>query len=99
APTPATVRAMTANDAWATPQFWLLWAVLCLHVSAGIGILGMASPMVQEIFKGRVPASAAAGFAGLLSLFNIGGRIFWASLSDRLRRKTADGGVFALGAV
>ena len=61
--------------------------MLCLNVSAGIGVLGMASPMIQEIFKGRVTASAAAGFAGLLSLFNIAGRIFWASLSDRIGRK------------
>src|SRR4029450_6326872 len=75
-------RHVPVSRAWRTPQFWLLWAVLCLNVSAGIGILGIASPMVQEIFRGRVTASAAAGFAGLLSLFNIAGRIFWASLSD-----------------
>ena len=73
--------------AWKTPQFWLLWAVLCLNVSAGIGVLGMASPMIQEMFQGRVTPSAAAGFTGLLSLFNIGGRIVWASLSDRIGRK------------
>src|SRR5439155_1077477 len=54
-----------------TPQFALLWAVLCLNVTAGIGVLGQASPMIQEIFKGRVSASAAAGFVGLLSLFQI----------------------------
>jgi MFS family permease len=77
----------------------LLWAVLCLNVSAGIGVLGVASPMIQEIFKGRVTASAAAGFAGLLSLFNIGGRIFWASLSDRLGRKTTYGVFFGLGMI
>jgi MFS family permease len=98
-PTPATVRAMTANDAWATPQFWLLWAVLCLNVSAGIGVLGIASPMIQEIFKGRVSASAAAGFAGLLSLFNIGGRIFWSSLSDRIGRKHTYTVFFGLGMI
>jgi MFS family permease len=76
-----------------------LWAVLCLNVSAGIGVLGVASPMIQEIFKGRVSASAAAGFAGLLSLFNIGGRIFWASLSDRLGRKATYAVFFGLGMV
>jgi MFS family permease len=85
--------------AWKTRQFWLLWAVLCLNVSAGIGILGIASPMVQEIFKGRVSASAAAGFAGLLSLFNILGRIFWASLSDWLGRRNTYTVFFALGVV
>jgi MFS family permease len=84
--------------AWRTRQFWLLWAVLCLNVSAGIGILGIASPMVQEIFRGRVTASAAAGFAGLLSLFNILGRIFWASLSDWLGRRATYTVFFALGA-
>ena len=92
-----TTRAVTADAAWRTPQFWLLWAVLCLNVSAGIGVLGMASPMIQEIFHGRVSASAAAGFAGLLSLFNIAGRIFWASLSDRIGRKATYAVFFALG--
>jgi len=85
------------NVASRTPQFWLLWAVLCLNVSAGIGVLGMASPMIQEIFKGRVSSSAAAGFAGLLSLFNIGGRIFWASLSDRIGRRHTYTAFFGLG--
>jgi MFS family permease len=86
-----------ADEAIKTPQFWLLWAVLCLNVTAGIGVLGIASPMVQEIFKGRVTASAAAGFTGLLSLFNIGGRIFWASLSDRIGRRATYTVFFALG--
>ncbi len=98
-PSDATVaaRAVRPDVAWRTRQFWLLWAVLCLNVSAGIGVLGMASPMIQEVFQGRVDASAAAGFAGLLSLFNIAGRIFWASLSDRLGRKTTYAVFFALG--
>jgi len=93
------------NDAHKTPQFWLIWWVLCLNVSAGIGVIGMASPMLQEIFAGKLIglpnlgfnalsteqkatiAAIAAGFAGLLSLFNIGGRVFWASLSDYIGRK------------
>src|SRR5262249_46619120 len=82
-------RNVPVQLAWLTRQLWLLWAVLCLNVSAGIGVLGMAVPMVQEVFKGRVSASAAAGFAGLLSLFNIAGRILWASWSDRLGRRLA----------
>ncbi len=90
-------RAVPAGVAWRTRQFWLLWAVLCLNVSAGIGVLGMASPMIQEVFSGRVSASAAAGFAGLLSLFNIGGRLFWASLSDRIGRSATYTVFFALG--
>jgi len=91
------ISSVPVGVAWKTRQFWLLWAVLCLNVSAGIGVLGVASPMIQEIFKGRVTASAAAGFAGLLSLFNIGGRIFWASLSDRLGRKLTYALFFGLG--
>src|SRR6185369_4730153 len=69
APTLA-ARNVPVQLAWRTRQFWLLWAVLCLNVSAGIGVLGMAVPMIQEVFRGRVEASAAAGFAGLLSFFN-----------------------------
>ena len=100
--------------AWRTPQFWLLWGVLCLNVTAGIGILGMASPLLQEVFGGRlidVPtkfgdltpeqlgaiAAIAAGFTGLLSLFNIAGRIFWASMSDHLGRKVTYSIFFLLG--
>ncbi|MGE3889743.1 MAG: OFA family MFS transporter [Vicinamibacterales bacterium] len=90
-------RAVPADVAWRTRQFWLLWTVLCLNVSAGIGVIGMASPMIQEVFSGRVGASAAAGFAGLISLFNIGGRIFWASLSDRIGRRATYTVFFALG--
>jgi len=103
------------NDAHKTPQFWLIWWVLCLNVSAGIGVIGMASPMLQEIFAGKligVPdlgfnqldatqkatiAGIAAGFAGLISLFNIGGRVFWASLSDYIGRKNTYFCFFLLG--
>ncbi len=95
--TGADAASVPVNAAWTTKQFWLLWAVLCLNVTAGIGVLGIASPMIQEIFKGRVTPSAAAGFIGLLSLFNIGGRIFWASLSDRIGRKVTYSVFFALG--
>jgi len=99
ASTRAASRFVPVNTAWTTRQFWLLWAVLCLNVSAGIGVLGMASPMVQEVFKGRVSPATAAGFAGLLSLFNIAGRIFWASLSDVLGRRNTYTIFFALGIV
>jgi len=103
------------NDAHKTPQFWLIWWVLCLNVSAGIGVIGMASPMLQEIFAGKLIglpdlgfnqldatqkaaiATIAAGFAGLLSLFNIGGRFFWASLSDHIGRKATYYCFFLLG--
>jgi MFS family permease len=97
--TPRVTHSVPAQVAWKTTQFWLLWAVLCLNVSAGIGVLGMASPMIQEMFQGRVTPSAAAGFTGLLSLFNIGGRIAWASLSDRIGRKPTYAVFFVLGIV
>lgn len=85
------------------PQFWLLWLVLCLNVSAGIGVLGMASPLFQEVIEnraGRVDlAVVAAGFTGLLSLFNILGRFFWASLSDYIGRKATFSLFFLAGAL
>jgi len=80
-----------------TPQFWLLWVVLCFNVTAGIGVLGQASPMIQEVFKGTIKPSAAAGFVGLLSLFNMAGRFLWASLSDRIGRKATYACFFTLG--
>jgi MFS family permease len=92
-----TLRHVHVDVAWKTPQFGLLWAVLFLNVSAGIGILEQASPMIQEMFKGRVTAGAAAGFVGLLSLFNMAGRFGWSSLSDRIGRKRTYGAFFTLG--
>ncbi len=89
---------MTADAAIKTPQFWLLWAVLFLNVTAGIGVLGQASPMIQELFPGRVLAAAAAGFVGLLSLFNMIGRFSWSSLSDAIGRKNTYTIFFLLGA-
>jgi MFS family permease len=88
---------VTPADAIRTRQFWLLWLVLCLNVTAGIGVLGQASAMIQEMFKGRITAGAAAGFVGLLSLFNMAGRFLWASLSDKIGRKATYICFFALG--
>jgi MFS family permease len=82
-----------------TPQFWLLWIMLCANVTAGIGILEQASPMIQEIFKGRVLAAAAAGFVSLLSLANMAGRFLWSSASDKIGRRATYFVFFALGAV
>jgi MFS family permease len=88
---------VTPSAAVRTPQFWLLWIVLCFNVTAGIGVLGQASAMIQEVFRDRISASAAAGFVGLLSLFNMGGRFFWASLSDKIGRKATYACFFTLG--
>jgi MFS family permease len=92
-----TTRSLLVGDAVKTRQFWLLWGVLFLNVTAGIGVLGQASLMIQEMFA--VTVAAAAGFVGLLSLFNMGGRIFWASMSDFMGRKPTYMIFFALGAV
>jgi MFS family permease len=98
-------RHVPVDVASRTPQFWLVWCVLLMNVSASIGIIGLASPMVQEIFAGQLIgqaniafeqldeaqkaaiASIGAAFVGLISLFNIAGRFFWSSLSDRIGRK------------
>jgi MFS family permease len=118
---PATKSTMIAQgnvaleNAHRTPQFWLIWLVLCMNVSAGIGVIGAASPMLQETFGGRLfgdasvgfsqftdaqkvlAAAVGAGFVGLFSLFNIGGRFFWASLSDYIGRKPTYFVFFILG--
>jgi MFS family permease len=109
------VHLKNAHKTWA---FWMLWIVLCMNVSAGIGIIGAASPMLQETFGGQLigkpelgfaevkadaslaaaAAAIGAGFVGLISLFNIFGRIIWASSSDKLGRKQTYFIFFTLGA-
>jgi MFS family permease len=101
------------NRAWKTPQFWMIWIVLCMNVTAGIGVISMASPMFQEVFGGRLLGltaattltaaqkaaivASAAGLVGLISLFNSLGRIFWASTSDFIGRKRTYIVFFVLG--
>ncbi len=109
-----TQRHVHVKNVFKIKQFWLLWGVLCMNVSAGIGVIGMSSPMLQEVFGGQLIgvaktfgeldktelaaiAAVAAGFTALLSLFNIGGRFFWASLSDLLGRKMTYIVFFVLG--
>ena len=79
---------VTAANAIRTPQFWLLWVVLFCNVTAGIGILEQASPMIQDHFD-TVAAAAAAGFVGLLSLCNMAGRLGWSSTLGRDRAQGA----------
>ena len=93
-----TTHNLDVNTAFGTPQFWLLWIVLCTNVTAGIGIIEQASPMIQEFFKGAIGPVAAGGFVGLLSLFNMAGRFFWSSVSDYIGRKPTYFIFFALGA-
>ncbi|NIJ13294.1 MFS family permease [Saccharomonospora amisosensis] len=81
---------VSANNALRTPQFWLLWLILCLNVTAGIGILEKASPMIRDFFaETSVPVGvgAAAGFVALLSLTNMLGRFVWSSTSDIVGRR------------
>ena len=111
-----TQKHVHVKKVWGIPQFWLIWMVLCMNVSAGIGVIGMASPMLQEVFGGTLIgvdtkfvdldksqltaiASIAAGFTALLSIFNIVGRFFWASLSDFMGRKITYIVFFILGGV
>ena len=86
-----TTESVSARNAIKTPQFWLLWTVLFCNVTAGIGILEQAAPMIQDFFRTPqgllVTATAAAGFVGLLSLFNMGGRFVWSTTSDFIGRK------------
>jgi MFS family permease len=85
-----TVANVSATNAVRTPQFWLLWLVLCLNVTAGIGILEKAAPMIHDFFAQTstpVTVTAAAGFVALLSLANMAGRFVWSSVSDLIGRK------------
>jgi MFS family permease len=86
-----TTESVSARNAIRTLQFWLLWTVLFCNVTAGIGILEQAAPMIQDFFRrgntSLVAATAAAGFVGVLSLANMAGRILWSSTSDYIGRK------------
>ena len=86
-----TTESVSAANSTKTPQFWLLWTVLFCNVTAGIGILEQAAPMIQDFFReggeSSVAAAAAAGFVGVLSLCNMLGRFVWSSTSDIVGRK------------
>jgi MFS family permease len=105
---PSTVAAavqgvqVSARSAVRTPQFWCLWIVLCANVTAGIGILEKAAPMITDFFANSstpVSASASAGFVALLSAANMAGRIGWSSVSDLIGRKNIYRVYLAVGAV
>jgi MFS family permease len=109
-----TERHVHVTKIWGIPQFWLVWLVLCMNVSAGIGVLSIASPMLQEVFGGSLIdlpkrygeldkaqlaqiGIGAGGVVALLSLVNLVGRFFWASISDKLGRKVTYAIFFVLG--
>jgi Na+/melibiose symporter-like transporter len=86
-----TTASVSAASSIRTPQFWLLWVVLFCNVTAGIGILEQAAPMIQDFFRengtSTVTAAAAGGFVGLLSIANMAGRFVWSSTSDVIGRR------------
>jgi len=91
------------DQALKTPQFWMLWIVLCFNVTAGIGVIGVAKTMMTEIFGSTLPSVATAAFAGtyvlMISVFNMCGRFFWASMSDFIGRKNTYHCFFVIGAL
>jgi MFS family permease len=97
-----TANQVSAQNAIRTPQFWCLWVVLLFNVTAGIGVLERASPMIQESFRETptpIAAAAAAGFVALLSLANMLGRVVWSSVSDLIGRKNIYRMYLGLGAL
>jgi MFS family permease len=97
-----TTANVSAKNAIKTPQFWFLWIVLCFNVTAGIGILEKAAPMIGDFFRQTpmpVTATAAAGFVALLSLSNMAGRFIWSSTSDIVGRKNIYRLYLGLGAL
>ena len=99
-----TTESVTAANAVKTPQFWLLWTVLFCNVTAGIGILEQAAPMIQDFFRGddgrsSVAPAVAAGFVGLLSICNMAGRFVWSATSDKFGRKPNYMGYLGVGMI
>jgi MFS family permease len=86
-----TTQNVDSDEALKTPQFYLLWIILCFNVTAGIGVLGVAKTMMTEIFGSALPLIVTSPFAAtfvlMISLFNMLGRFFWASTSDYIGRK------------
>ncbi len=91
------------DEALKTRQFYLLWIVLCFNVTAGIGVIGVAKTMITEIFGTALPSivdadgAFAATYVLMISVFNMGGRFFWASMSDYIGRKNTYHCFFVLG--
>ncbi len=98
-----TTRHVHIDRALVTPQFYLLWVVLCFNVTAGIGVIGVAKTMMREIFGTALPGIVDGGFAAtyvmMISVFNMCGRFFWASMSDFFGRKMTYTIFFVLGMV
>ncbi|WP_319518193.1 OFA family MFS transporter [uncultured Martelella sp.] len=91
------------DQALKTPQFYLLWIILCFNVTAGIGVIGVAKTMMTEIFGTTLPLIVNSAFAAtyvfMISVFNMLGRFFWASMSDYIGRKNTYYCFFVLGTI
>ena len=96
-----TMANVDIDQALRTPQFYQLWIVLCLNVTAGIGVLGVARTMITEIFGSTLPQTVDTAFAAtyvvMISAFNMVGRFIWASASDYLGRRNTYWIFFLLG--
>jgi OFA family oxalate/formate antiporter-like MFS transporter len=82
----------TLSEALRSPQWYLLWAMLALNVTAGAALISVAAPLAQELAK--VSSSTGAIAVCVIALFNGAGRLFWGSLSDRIGRARAFTAIF-----
>jgi MFS transporter, OFA family, oxalate/formate antiporter len=113
-PSASTVSAADSfkfGEAVKRPQWWMLWAMLCLNVSAGLGLISQLSPIAQDLYKPLVDASitgndlvktlalAGGSVVAISAIFNGLGRLFWAKLSDNIGRKAVFATMFATQAV
>jgi len=98
-----TTKHVHIDEALRTPQFYLLWVILCFNVTAGIGVLGVAKTMITEIFQKKAALIVTSAFTTwyvmLISIFNMAGRIIWASASDYIGRKNTYYCFFILGII
>jgi len=98
-----TTKHVHIDEALRTPQFYLLWVILCFNVTAGIGVLGVAKTMITEIFQKKAALIVTSAFTTwyvmLISIFNMAGRIMWASASDYIGRKNTYYCFFILGII
>jgi MFS family permease len=97
-----TQRHVHIDTALRTPQFYCLWMNLCLNVTAGIGVIGVAKTMMTDIFAtsmapGVVDSTFAATFVLMISIFNMAGRLAWSTASDYIGRKNTFYVFFGLG--
>lgn len=97
AQTVALTRDFTQQEALRTPQWYLLTAILALSVTAGISLISVAKGAASNV--AGYNSTAAASLVGIMGLFNGGGRILWAWVSDRVGKMPAFVGILAIQGV